>query len=72
MHLLRERGFVHPLASEITPRAAYLNRRRFVGALATTAAPLLLPFGAASAQAEPADADYFAGLRDRVGGRWPK
>ncbi|MHA4735852.1 type II toxin-antitoxin system ParD family antitoxin [Ensifer adhaerens] len=32
----------------------------------------LLLDGAASAQAEPADADYFAGLRDRVGGRQPK
>ncbi|MGE6784277.1 type II toxin-antitoxin system ParD family antitoxin [Ensifer adhaerens] len=32
----------------------------------------LLLDGAASAPAEPADAAYFAGLRDRVGGRRPK
>ena len=69
MHLLRERGFVHPLASEITPRAAYLNRRRFVGALATTAAPLLLPFGAASAQAaRPGKLPPLAGGKSAVSG----
>ncbi len=34
MHLMRHRaahrGFIHPTASEITPRAVYLERRRFI------------------------------------------
>src|SRR5690242_2785189 len=30
MHLIKNRGFVHPLASEITPRAAYLRRREWL------------------------------------------
>jgi sulfoxide reductase catalytic subunit YedY len=34
MHLLPDRGFVHPVASEITPRAAYLSRRRWLAAAA--------------------------------------
>jgi sulfoxide reductase catalytic subunit YedY len=32
MHLLPDRGFVHPIASEITPRAAYLSRRQWLAA----------------------------------------
>jgi sulfoxide reductase catalytic subunit YedY len=27
MHLLKDRGFIHPIASEITPRDVYLHRR---------------------------------------------
>ncbi|MBL8286518.1 MAG: protein-methionine-sulfoxide reductase catalytic subunit MsrP [Rubrivivax sp.] len=63
MHLLRERGFVHPLASEITPRAAYLSRRQLIGAAA------LLPLGAAKAQgARPGRLAPLAGGRSTVAG----
>ena len=34
MQYLRDRGFVHPVASEITPRSAYLSRRRLMQAAA--------------------------------------
>jgi methionine sulfoxide reductase catalytic subunit len=43
MHYLQDRGFVHPLSSEITPRAAYLSRRQL---LAAAGAALALPAGA--------------------------
>ncbi len=38
MHLLKDRGFVHPLSSEITPKATYLNRRTLIQGLAGAAA----------------------------------
>jgi len=34
MHFLKDRGFVHPSASDITPRAAYEGRRRLLKSLA--------------------------------------
>ncbi len=34
MHVMRNRAFVHPVASEITPRAVYEERRRLLRALA--------------------------------------
>jgi len=42
MHLLENRGFVHPHASEITPRDAYLRRRELLARFATGAAGLAL------------------------------
>lgn len=38
MKTLQDRGFVHPVPSEITPRHAYLNRRTLMAALAGAAA----------------------------------
>jgi methionine sulfoxide reductase catalytic subunit len=38
MKTLQDRGFVHPVPSEITPRQTYLNRRQLMAALATGAA----------------------------------
>jgi len=38
MKYLQDRGFVHPVPSEITPRHAYLNRRTLMAALAGSAA----------------------------------
>ncbi len=40
MHLLPDRGFVHPVPSEVTPRAAYLSRRRWLAAGAAALAGL--------------------------------
>ena len=34
MNTLRDRGFVHPVPSEITPKSSYLNRRSWLQALA--------------------------------------
>ena len=38
MHLLKDRAFVHPVASEITPQGVYLARRRLIQGLAAGAA----------------------------------
>ncbi|MFN8898718.1 MAG: protein-methionine-sulfoxide reductase catalytic subunit MsrP, partial [Pseudomonadota bacterium] len=51
MHLLRDRGYTHPVPSEITPRSVYLSRRRWMAAgaaaLGTAGAALLsAPAGA--------------------------
>ncbi|HEY9237663.1 MAG TPA: protein-methionine-sulfoxide reductase catalytic subunit MsrP, partial [Burkholderiaceae bacterium] len=35
MNFLRDRGFVHPLSSEITPRSAYAERRAMLKLLGT-------------------------------------
>lgn len=42
MHLLKNRGFVHPLASEITPHGAYLRRRELLARLAAGTAGVAL------------------------------
>jgi sulfoxide reductase catalytic subunit YedY len=42
MLLPRDRGFVHPFASEITPHAAYLNRRRWLQQAAAGGAGIAL------------------------------
>ncbi len=39
MHLLRDRGYNQPPAGEITPRAAYLDRRHFVALAGAAALP---------------------------------
>jgi sulfoxide reductase catalytic subunit YedY len=50
MHLLKDRGFVHPTASDITPRKVYQGRRRVIRALAAGGALGLLPVLPAGAQ----------------------
>ena len=42
MHLLKDRGFFHPTASEITPRDAYLRRRDWLRQAAAGGAALAL------------------------------
>jgi sulfoxide reductase catalytic subunit YedY len=51
MHYLQDRGHIHPVPSEITPRAAYLSRRRWIlQGLATGATALALPARAQTAR----------------------
>ena len=50
MHYLRDRGFVHPVASEITPRATYLSRRHLMQAAAAGLAGAAWPVWAQTAQ----------------------
>ena len=70
MHFLKDRGFVHPLTSEITPRAAYEGRREWLRQVALAAAGTTLG-GLSSrdawAQAAPAGA-ALAGARSTVSG----
>lgn len=40
MHYFQDRGFQHPVSSEITPRSAYLNRRAWLQSLAMGGAAL--------------------------------
>lgn len=42
MHLLKDRGFIHPTASEITPRDVYLHRRDWLRQAAAGGATLAL------------------------------
>ncbi|CAN7159700.1 protein-methionine-sulfoxide reductase catalytic subunit MsrP [Rhizobacter sp. LjRoot28] len=42
MHFLKDRGFVHPASSEITPRAVYEQRRTMLAALAAGGSGLAL------------------------------
>ncbi|MBI5721741.1 MAG: protein-methionine-sulfoxide reductase catalytic subunit MsrP [Burkholderiales bacterium] len=43
MHYLRDRGTIHPLGSEITPRAVYLDRRRWLALAGAAMWPALSP-----------------------------
>jgi methionine sulfoxide reductase catalytic subunit len=70
MHFLKDRGFVHTLSSEITPRAVYEGRRtwlRQATALAAGTSLAGLATGQAHAQAAPAGA-ALAGVRSAVSG----
>ncbi len=61
-----DRGFVHPIPSEITPRAVYASRRQFMQGLATTTAGLALP---ALAQSQPpGKRDPLLGVRSATPG----
>ena len=42
MHLLKDRGFVHPHASEITPHETYLHRRELLARFASSTAGVAL------------------------------
>ena len=70
MHFLKDRGHVHPLASEITPRRVYEGRRDWLRQVALSAAGGALgSFAArdAPAQAAPAGAPL-PGVRSAVSG----
>ena len=52
MHLLRDRGFIHPSASEITPLAVHAKRRQLLQGLAAgSAGAVLAAFAARDARA---------------------
>ena len=61
MHFHPDRGFAHRIASEITPREAYLSRRRWLQALGGSAALAALPALAARGAPLP-------GVRSTVAG----
>ncbi len=50
MHYLQDRGYLHPVASEITPPQVYRARRRWLQGLAAGAAALTLPAPAQTAR----------------------
>jgi len=63
MHLLENRGFLHPRASEITPRNAYLRRRELLARFATGAAGVALAgWAGRDAWAQTARANKLAAL----------
>jgi sulfoxide reductase catalytic subunit YedY len=72
MHHPRDRGFVHPVPSEITPRRVYEGRRELLRALAAGAGgALLAPWAARQAFAQtprPGKHDALPGARSAVPG----
>jgi len=70
MQMLKDRGFIHPVASEITPRAVYDERRRLLGGAAAGA--LLAGWGlgaeAASQVAAPGKLARLPGASSKVAG----
>ena len=69
MRTLKDRGFIHPTASEITPRQVYEDRRGLLKAFAGGAALAALPAGAALAQgAKPGKGAPLAGTKSSVPG----
>ncbi len=67
MHLIPDRGFQHPIPSEITPRDLALNRRQWLAAAGATA--LALPAAAQTAQAaRPGKLAPLPGARSAVPG----
>ena len=54
MHLLKDRGFIHPTASEITPRDVYLHRRDWLRQAAAGGAALALGDAALAQQGKAA------------------
>jgi sulfoxide reductase catalytic subunit YedY len=68
MPTLKDRGFVHPLASEITPRALYLRRREWLQGLGLAGAAALLSTAAAAAAQRAGTAAPLPGTRSAVPG----
>ncbi|MFT3819189.1 MAG: protein-methionine-sulfoxide reductase catalytic subunit MsrP [Rubrivivax sp.] len=71
MHFLKDRGFTHPVASEITPRAVYESRRDWLRGAALAAAGSGLAAWAgrdALAQAPAPAGAALAGVRSTVSG----
>jgi sulfoxide reductase catalytic subunit YedY len=67
MHLLRDRGYTHPTASEITPRSIYLGRRQLLSLAAAATLPAL-PGAAAAQLARPGKLAALPGARSAVAG----
>ncbi|MBL8307175.1 MAG: protein-methionine-sulfoxide reductase catalytic subunit MsrP [Rubrivivax sp.] len=68
MHLLKDRGFVHPVASEITPKAVYLSRRRVWQGLAAGGAWAGLPALGGAQTARPGKLPPLPGARSSAAG----
>ena len=72
MQYLKDRGFVHPVPSEITPRAVHASRRTLVRGLAAGAALAALPpafgQGAPAATARPGKLAPLPAARSAVAG----
>jgi sulfoxide reductase catalytic subunit YedY len=70
MHHLPDRGFNHPLPSEITPKASYLNRRAWLQSLAAGGAALAGLAGqeAGAQTARPNKLAVLPGVRSAVAG----
>jgi methionine sulfoxide reductase catalytic subunit len=66
MHFQKDRGFVHPIGSEITPQRVYRQRRRFVQVLAAGAALAALP--ALAQGARPGKGAALPGTRSVLAG----
>jgi sulfoxide reductase catalytic subunit YedY len=66
MHVLKDRGFIHPIASEITPERVYRERRRLMQGLAAGAALGALP--ALAQTARPGKGAALPGARSSVAG----
>jgi sulfoxide reductase catalytic subunit YedY len=68
MPTLKDRGFVHPLASEITPQALYLRRREWLQGLGLAGAAALLPAAGPAAAQRAGAAAPLPGTRSMVPG----
>jgi methionine sulfoxide reductase catalytic subunit len=72
MHLLKDKGFIHPVASEVTPRGVYEQRRNLLKALAASAGGAgLAAFAARDAlamTAGPGKLAKLSGARSAVSG----
>jgi methionine sulfoxide reductase catalytic subunit len=66
MLLPKDRGFVHPVASEITPRAVYLSRRQWLTSGAAALAAAALP--AVAQPARPGKLAPLPGARSALAG----
>ncbi len=66
MHFLENRGFTYPVTSEITPRSAYLSRRRLMQAAAAGAATTAWP--ALAQPARPGKGAPLPGTRSALAG----
>ena len=69
MHFLKDRGYGHRLASEVTPQGLYLARRQWLQTLATSAAALTLPATAQTARtARPGKHAVLPSVRSGIAG----
>jgi len=72
MHLLKDRGFVHPLASEITPRSVVEGRRHILATLAAGSAGMVMAAWAArdarAQVARPGKLAALPGVRSTLAG----
>jgi sulfoxide reductase catalytic subunit YedY len=70
-HQAHDSGFVHPLSSEITPRAAYEGRRDLFKLMATGAAGAALASWARARGLGAGRAPQQAGALPGASRRWP-
>lgn len=68
MHYLKDRGFIHATASEITPRSVYQQRRRLIQGLAAGAALAGLPWHSQAQTARPNKLAALPGAKSSVDG----